>query len=197
MKLIIKIILSFFLIAITGPGYAQGTNTEVIIKSTISSSNIYLDGKLLNDSEGELTLKRFDDFPNYDLSKKYLSESIGIGNNANLFDDNKYQTFMNKEGVNFFNYKDSNKIKFDFTNEDEEEFFYDKPIFKILLGSFIALGAATAYYKIKADKRFDDYKRTNSSAMLDDTNKYDAISGVTFSLMQINLGVLIYYFLRD
>ena len=197
MKLVIKIILSFTLLAIAEYGYAQGTNTEVITRLTISSSNFYLDGKLLNNIGTELTLNRVNNFSIFNVNKKYSFESIGTDINTNLFYKNKYRTFINKTNINYFNKKDFNNIKFDFTNENEEEFFYDKPIFKIMLGSFVALGAATAYFKIKADKRFDDYKKTNNTSLLDDTNKYDAISGVTFALMQVNLGVLVYYFLRD
>ncbi|MCH8941719.1 MAG: hypothetical protein IIA48_04670 [Bacteroidetes bacterium] len=197
MKLVIKIILSFTLLAIVEYGYAQGTNTEVITRLTISSSNFYLDGKLLNNIGTELTLNRVNNFSIFNVNEKYSFESIGTDINTNLFYKNKYRTFINKTNINYFNKKDFNNIKFDFTNENEEEFFYDKPIFKIMLGSFVALGAATAYFKIKADKRFDNYKKTNNTSLLDDTNKYDAISGVTFALMQVNLGVLVYYFLRD
>ena len=88
-------------------------------------------------------------------------------------------------------------INFNFSNEVEDENFYEKTIFKILLGSFVTLGAAAAYFKIKADKRFKEYKTTNNQSLLDDTNRYDTFGGIAFVLMEVNLGVLIYYFLRD
>jgi len=93
--------------------------------------------------------------------------------------------------------KNTGTINFNFTNENEDENFYNKPLFKILLGSFVALGATAAYFKIKADKRFDEYKRTNNNSLLDETNRLDTLGGAAFVLMQINLGVLIYFFLSD
>lgn len=88
-------------------------------------------------------------------------------------------------------------IKFNFSNEVDDDNFYDKSLFKILLGSFVTLGATAAYFKIKADKRFKEYKATNKQSLLDDTNRYDTFGGIAFVLMQVNLGVLIYFFLRD
>ena len=197
MKFLINIILSFAFLSMAEYGYAQETNTEFITKFTMSSSNFYLNGKLLSEREGELTLKSANKFSYFSVNKKKSFVSIGAVINTNLFNNNNYHTSINMTNLKFINNKDSSNIKFDFTNENEEEHFYDKSIFKILLGSFIAFGATTAYFKIKADKRFNDYKKTNNSSLLDDTNKYDAISGISFALMQINLGVLVYYFLRD
>ncbi len=93
--------------------------------------------------------------------------------------------------------KTSQLIKLDFVGKYEEVNFYKKPIFKYLLGGIVVLGAATAYFKIKADDSFSDYQRTTNNLFLDDTHKYDLLSGIAFGALQINLGVLIYYFLND
>lgn len=121
------------------------------------------------------------------LSNKLNSN--GIYNNNILKYHSKTILFSEK------NY--TGRINFNFTNENEDENFYDKSLFKILLGSFVALGATAAYFKIKADKRFKEYKTTNNQSLLDDTNRYDTFGGIAFVLMEVNLGVLIYYFLRD
>jgi len=93
--------------------------------------------------------------------------------------------------------KTSQVIKLDFVGKHEEISFYKKPIFKYLLGGIVVLGAATAYFKIKADDSFSDYQRTTNNSFLDDTHKYDLLSGIAFGALQVNLGVLIYYFLSD
>lgn len=93
--------------------------------------------------------------------------------------------------------KSSNIVKLQFTGKPAEESFYKKPVFKYLLGGIVVLGAATAYLKIKADNSFRDYQRTDDNSYLDDTHKYDLLSGITFGALQINLGFLIYYFLSD
>jgi len=70
-------------------------------------------------------------------------------------------------------------------------------LFKVLLGTAIALGATTAYYKLEADKNFDEYQVTGDPAALEQTDKYDLISGITFVAMQIDFGLILYLFLSD
>lgn len=88
-------------------------------------------------------------------------------------------------------------VNLEFTGKAEEKSFYQKPVFKYLLGGIVVLGAATAYLKLKADNSFSDYQRTGDNSYLDDTHKYDLLSGISFGALQINLGFLIYYFLSD
>lgn len=98
------------------------------------------------------------------------------------------------------NYSDLNSLKpveLSFTGEYEDGTFFNKTLFRILLGSMITLGATTAYFKLKADNYFDDYKSSGDHALLDKTHKYDLISGVTFVALQINFGLIVYYFLVD
>jgi hypothetical protein len=98
------------------------------------------------------------------------------------------------------NYSDLNllkPVKLNFTGEYEDGTFFNKTLFRILLGSMITLGATTAYFKLKADNYFDDYKANGDHSLLDKTHKYDLISGVTFVALQINFGLIVYYFLVD
>lgn len=75
--------------------------------------------------------------------------------------------------------------------------FFEKDLFKILLGGIIVLGSATAYYKLKADDKFSQYQATGKGDYLTQTRKYDLISGITMGALEINFGVLLYYFLGD
>ena len=75
--------------------------------------------------------------------------------------------------------------------------FFEKDLFKILLGGIIVLGSATAYYKLKADDKFSQYQATGNGEYLNQTRKYDLISGITMGALEINFGVLLYYFLGD
>jgi hypothetical protein len=84
-----------------------------------------------------------------------------------------------------------------FTGEVKGESFYDSFLFKVLAGTAIALGAATAYYKLEADKNFDKYQITGDQYYLDQTDKFDVISGVTFVALQINFGLILYMFITD
>ena len=98
------------------------------------------------------------------------------------------------------NYSDLNllkPIKLNFTGEYKDGSFFNKTLFRVLLGSMITLGATTAYFKLKADNYFDDYKASGDHALLDKTHKYDLISGVSFVALQINFGLIVYYFLVD
>lgn len=88
-------------------------------------------------------------------------------------------------------------VKMKFISEPEEEQFYDTDLFKILTGSMIVLGATTAYFKLKADNKFDDYQTTGDKKLLDQTHKFDLISGITFGALQINFAAIIYFFFVD
>ena len=89
------------------------------------------------------------------------------------------------------------KPELQFTGEIKVESFYESTLFKVLVGTAIALGATTAYYKLEADKIFDEYQVTGDHALLEQTDKYDLISGVTFVALQINFGLILYLFLTD
>ncbi len=81
-------------------------------------------------------------------------------------------------------------------HQNKEE-FTQTPWFKVLLLSAAGFGATAAYFKLKADKRFDKYKETKESVFLNQTDKFDLYSGIALSALEINIGVLIYYFLFD
>ncbi len=89
------------------------------------------------------------------------------------------------------------KIKLNFTGKKKGENFFEKNIFKILVGGIVALGGVSAYFKLKADDNFDQYQFSGNQYYLDQTHKYDLISGITFGAVQVGFGFLIYYFLSD
>ena len=82
-----------------------------------------------------------------------------------------------------------------FTGKPEQELFVNKNLFKILLGGIVVFGGITAYFKIKADKRFDTFQSTGDNYYLDETHKFDLISGISFGALQVNFGLLLYYLL--
>ena len=90
-----------------------------------------------------------------------------------------------------------NLIHLKYTGENIGRSFYKKDIFKIMMGTIILLGGTTAYFKLKADNRYDSYLATNQQIFFDQTKKFDLISGITMTALQINFGILIYFFLTD
>jgi PEGA domain len=131
----------------------------------------------------------------------YSSDSL-IGSSP-LFISPKFNKLsLSKPGyenkiVYLNNMPENNTIKLKYTGENNGISFYEKDIFKILVGSLVLLGGTTAYFKLKADKRYDLYQTTGEQSYLDKTRKFDLISGITMGALQINFGVLIYYFLTD
>jgi hypothetical protein len=89
------------------------------------------------------------------------------------------------------------KPELQFIGQVKGESFYESTLFKVLVGTVIALGATTAYYKLEADKTFDEYQVTGDPALLEQTDKYDTISAVTFVALQIDFGLILYLFLTD
>ncbi|MEO8399187.1 MAG: hypothetical protein ABI550_05145 [Ignavibacteriaceae bacterium] len=94
--------------------------------------------------------------------------------------------------------KYANTISLIKANLDEKKAsFFTKDVFKMLMGSLLVLGGTTAYFKLKADDKFEEYQFTGNGELLHQTRKFDLISGITFGLVQINFGILMYYFLFD
>lgn len=99
--------------------------------------------------------------------------------------------------INYSDFGINKPIKLNFTGEYDDGNFFDKTLFKVLLGTMVALGATTAYLKLKADDKFAEYKLTGDPALLEQTNKLDTLSAITFVALQINFGTIIYLFLVD
>lgn len=91
----------------------------------------------------------------------------------------------------------SSVIKLERTSESNGKLFYERPLFKYLIGGLLVLGGTTAYYKLKADDFYDRYAITGNPEFLDKTDHYDTISGICFGALQINFGLLLYYFLSE
>lgn len=88
--------------------------------------------------------------------------------------------------------KKNNTFDLKFIGKSKQESFFESLQFKIIIGAAALLGGVTAYYKLLADDNFDDYKFTGNQESLDLTKKYDLISGISFGLLQINFGYLLY-----
>lgn len=82
-------------------------------------------------------------------------------------------------------------------NEVNSQRFFSSTLFKLLTGAALTLSAVSVYYKLKADDKFDEYKKSKNQQLLDETNKYDTISDITFIGLQINLGYIIYRLLTE
>jgi len=99
--------------------------------------------------------------------------------------------------INYSDFGINDPVKLSFTGEYDDGNFFDKTLFKILIGTMVALGVATAYFKLEADDKFAEYKITGDPALLEQTNKLDTMSAITFVALQINFGAIVYLFLVD
>ncbi|MCX6150265.1 MAG: PEGA domain-containing protein [Ignavibacteriales bacterium] len=108
----------------------------------------------------------------------------------------KRKEYSNKI-ININNLKKDELMHLTFSGKKNGESFLKKDLFKILFGTAVILGGASAYYKLKADENFDKYNQTKLNDYLNKTHEYDLISGIAFGALQLNFGALIYYFLID
>jgi len=91
-----------------------------------------------------------------------------------------------------------NKIQqLDFEPVTKKTSFTNSDLFKVLVGSAVVLGGAAAYFKIQADKKYDDYLISKDKSALNEIDRLDLYSGISLGLLQINIGYLIYRFLTD
>ncbi len=88
-------------------------------------------------------------------------------------------------------------IKLEFTGERKNKKFVNSDWFKVVIGGAVLSGAVSAYFKIKADNRYNDYLTTRNKSLLKDIDRYDIYSGISFGILQINFGILIYHFLNE
>lgn len=60
----------------------------------------------------------------------------------------------------------------------------------------VVSGVIAAFFKIKADNYYDEYRNTGFEGNLNKMHSYDRISGVSLAVGELNLGVLTYLLLR-
>jgi hypothetical protein len=84
-----------------------------------------------------------------------------------------------------------------FTGEQPKKQFYGSTMFYTLLGTAIALGGTTAYYKLKADDLYEEYKITGDPGLPDNIEHYDDQSAWTLIATELCIGAIIYFFLTD
>ena len=131
----------------------------------------------------------------------YSNDTL-VGNTPILISKNIETIKLEKEDyktriLNVNQLSSTDKIHLDFTGELKTKRFIETPFFELLVGTAVGLGALAAYYKIQADQSFDKYEETKEQRYLDDTDKYDNISGIAFGALQLNFGALIYFLLSD
>lgn len=130
----------------------------------------------------------------------YKDSLIG---NTPMFVEGKFERLtLQKSGYDKLNISSSDitpikTFTLKFNEQIREESFFERDIFKVLTAGIVVFGGATAYFKIKADNKFEEFEFSGNGKLLDETRKYDLISGITFTALQINFGLLLYYFLIE
>ncbi len=73
--------------------------------------------------------------------------------------------------------------------------FINKNLKYLLLGSAVAFGSLSAYFKQEANKYFFSEEQSGRDSRL--VNKYDTYSAIFSGMLQINFGVLVYLLLSE
>jgi len=195
--LIIKAALLFFIISIPGLQniFAQECKSEVIIKTNSVSSVIFINDSCVDKGNAVIQLEK----GKYNLR---IKEDV-FRWNPEVFDTILTINDCNEiKRINYsFNKIDTKIISpifnRSFTNRSSNNSFLNSTMFKILIGTAVVIGGTSAYYKHRADENFDQYNLSGDKTYLDKTHKYDLISGIAFGALQINFGILVYYFLTE
>ena len=193
MKLPSRYILILFIIfeSLSFNLFAQETDPTLLISSNIDSlkldPHVPIKEVLLNSSPQDAYV--------------FYNDSL-IGNTPLFVQSSFRNLILRKSGYDdttilFDNIIKGKIVPMNYNGQEKEKSFYQKDIFKILTAGIVVLGGTTAYFKLKADNKFEQYEFSGNSKLLDDTRKYDLISGITFTALQINFGLLLYYFLTE
>ncbi len=131
----------------------------------------------------------------------YIYDSL-MARTPNFVNVNEFQTVsLRKNGLSKSIHSKElsayNTIPLDIPVKEKNEIFSESDWFKVLVGTASVFGAVSAYFKIKADNRYDDYLKSKDPKKLNEVNRFDLYSGIAFGLLQINFGYLIYKFLIE
>lgn len=131
----------------------------------------------------------------------YIYDSL-MGRTPNFVNVNEFQSVLLKKndfsksikanGLSIYN-----TIPLELPKAIKDEVFSESDLFKILVGTATIFGTVSAYFKIKADNRYDKYKKTSEPSTLNEVKRLDLYSGIAFGLLQINFGYIIYKFLIE
>ncbi len=175
--------------------YGQDCTSEVIINTNSTGSIIFLNDLLAGKGNVSLRLER----GKYNLR---IKEDL-FKWNQEIFDTTIIISACNEIKRISYNF---NKIKpastlpntlKNFKNGNNNNSFLNSNLFKLLIGTAVIFGGTSAYYKHLADENFDTYNISKEKTYLDKTHKYDLISGIAFGALQINFGILVYYFFTE
>lgn len=174
--------------------FAQDCKSKVEVITNNSEARIYIDTLFIAKEKAEINLTK----GNHLL---FIKDSSIKWGQKDIYDTLK---ILECDKIYHFDYDmkqiESSSVQpniYEYINKNKTESFFSSGTFKILIGSAAVLGGVAAYFKIKADRKYDDYLQTKNNSMLDEVDRLDLYSGITFGLLQINFGYLIYKFLTD
>ncbi len=149
----------------------------------------------------------------YNLFEKYFIDSRPQNASVTIFDNiiGYTPTYVKSESYDVIKIRKHNEMKilntdelkknnviiFNSITENNNQSFTESDLFKVLLGSAAVLGAAAAYFKNKADKKYDEYLMKKEKSILNQVDRLDLYSGISLGLLQVNFGYLIYKFLIE
>lgn len=174
--------------------FAQDCKSKVEIITNNSDAHIYVDTSFIAKEKAEINLTKGNHF-------LFIKDSSLKWDKKNIYDTlripecDKYYHFNYDMKQNEYSSVQPNI--YEYINKNKTENFFSSTTLKILIGSAAVLGGVAAYFKIKADRKYDEYLLTKNSSTLDEVNRLDLYSGISFGLLQINFGYLIYKFLTD
>lgn len=187
-------ILFFIQLCIGGNLIAQDCKAKVQIASNRDNSLIYIDSILIGRGKVSTELTKDDHL-------LVIKESMWKWGQAQIIDTLKIIE-CNEKYLFTYEFKNAEVSfnqgqPFGLNYTKREESFFKSGTFKVLLGSAAVLGGIAAYFKIQADRKYDDYLQSKNQSVLDEVNRLDMVSGISFGLLQINFGYLIYKFLTE
>ena len=173
---------------------AQDCKSKVEIITNNSDARIYIDSLFIAKEKAEINLTKGNHFlfiqdSSLKWGKKNISDTLRIAEC-----DKDYHFSYDMKQTEYPSFQPN---IYEYINKNKTENFFSSGTFKILIGSAAVLGGVAAYFKIKADRKYDDYLQTKNRSTLDEVDRLDLYSGIAFGLLQINFGYLIYKFLTD
>jgi hypothetical protein len=192
-----KIFIPILLIVMVSFSYSQERDSLTVNYNLINSfpqnAEVYFNGNKTGNTPFRFIFSSADSVNGIDIvvkKKGYIDFSFRI---------NKDELPLNKT-IDLISSVKKPSIKDNLVTEKKSSLFKSKrKIVPIVISSFFAgTGAALGFiFKSKANENYDQYVLSGDREKLDETKKYDLLSGISLAAFQVGFTSLIYFLLID
>jgi hypothetical protein len=183
-----------FFIFLTGSVFAQQIDSLQVkmnyINTTPQNAEVYLNNVYI----GSTPVRFFNDAADTSKKNTIIIKLIGYNDFSFTFDNSDLPLYKNIALVSSNHLLNNNNIVI---KNGSNLFSTPRQIAPLALSGALIIGSSftSFYFKRLANDRYDEYTNTGDRDKLNQTKKYDIISGVALGVLQVGLVSFLYFLL--